>query len=152
MVIGNLTSQDFSNIYLDALDRFVTIVLGWKHYGRYVDDFYIVCTEEELPQLKRDIKAIEAFLNGIGLSLNHKKTRVIPAWQGVPFLGMVVKGHAILPGRRIMANFGNTAYKLVGGIGTPESIVSYLGLLSHCNSQRAVEKLFAKVGWEYVLS
>ena len=65
MVIGNLTSQDFSNIYMDMLDRFVTITLGYKHYGRYVDDFYIVVTEDELPQAKRDIKAIGTFLNGM---------------------------------------------------------------------------------------
>lgn len=149
MVIGNLTSQDFSNIYMDALDRFVTIKLGYKHYGRYVDDFYIVVTEDELAQAKRDIEVIGKFLNGINLSLNRKKTQIIPWWHGVPFLGMVVKGHQILPGRRVMANFGNTAYKLVGGFGTPESIVSYLGLLCHANSGRATERIFAKVGWEY---
>lgn len=149
MVIGNLTSQDFSNIYMDVLDRFVTIKLGWKHYGRYVDDFYFVVTEDELSQAKRDIRAIATFLNGIGLMLNYKKTRIIPAWQGVPFLGMVVKGHAILPGRRLMANFGNTAYKLVGGLGTPESIVSYLGLLCHVDGGKATNKLFNEVGWEY---
>ena len=66
-----------------------------------------------------------------------------------PFLGMVVKGAAILPGRRVMANFGNTAYELVGGIGTPESVVSYLGLLCHADGGRATEKIFAKVGREY---
>lgn len=149
MVIGNLTSQDFSNIYLDALDRFIKYELGYKHYGRYVDDFYIVITEDEMPQMKNDIKAIGAFLNGIGLSLNHKKTRIIPWWQGVPFLGMVVKGRAILPGRRIVNNFAGSAYKLVGGVGKVESIVSYLGLLYHADGGRATEKIFERVGWEY---
>ncbi len=149
MVIGNLTSQDFSNIYLDVLDRFVTITLGYKHYGRYVDDFFIVVPEEDLPQLKRDIKVIGAFLNGINLSLNHKKTRFIPWQQGVPFLGMVVKGHAILPGKRVTNNFSDAAYKLVGGNGKIESIVSYLGLLCHYNSGKVTEKIFEKVGWDY---
>lgn len=40
IAIGNLTSQLVSNIYLDQLDRFITFELGFKHYGRYVDDFY----------------------------------------------------------------------------------------------------------------
>ena len=40
--IGNLTSQLFSNIYLDKLDHFVTDGLGFQYYGRYVDDFYLV--------------------------------------------------------------------------------------------------------------
>lgn len=149
MVIGNLTSQDFSNIYLDVLDRFVTITLGYKHYGRYVDDFYIVVPKDDLPQLKRDIKVIGAFLNGINLSLNHKKTRIIPWQQGVPFLGMVVKGHAILPGRRVVNNFSEAAYKLVSGSDKVESIISYLGLLCHCDSSRVTEKIFIKVGWDY---
>ena len=51
LVIGNLTSQLLSNVYLDALDRYITFDLGYKHYGRYVDDFYIVVSEEELPRL-----------------------------------------------------------------------------------------------------
>ena len=148
MVIGNLTSQNFSNIYMDAFDRFVR-KLGWQHYGRYVDDFYIVVTKEELPRLKRDMKAMEYFLNGINLSLNHKKTRIIPAWQGVPFLGSVVKGRAILPGKRICNNFIGAAYKMANGYGSTESIVSYLGILKHQSAGRKTARIFAKVGWVY---
>lgn len=37
--IGNLTSQLFGNIYLDDFDHFVKHKLGFRHYGRYVDDF-----------------------------------------------------------------------------------------------------------------
>ena len=40
--IGNLTSQLFSNVYLNALDQFMKRVLHCKHYGRYVDDIIIV--------------------------------------------------------------------------------------------------------------
>ena len=149
MVIGNLTSQDFSNIYLDALDRFITGELGYKHYGRYVDDFYIVVREEELEKVKSDVKVIDAFLNGIGLSLNRKKTHFFPTWQGVPFLGMVVKGHAILPGRRISRNFMDAAYKFAAGYsGSVESIISYLGMMSNYQSGHKVDEIFAKVGWE----
>ena len=49
IVIGNLTSQLLSNIYLDQLDRFITIALGYKNYGRYVDDFFIVIPTTKLP-------------------------------------------------------------------------------------------------------
>ncbi len=38
--IGNLTSQLFSNVYLNAFDHYVKYHLGCKHYGRYVDDFF----------------------------------------------------------------------------------------------------------------
>ena len=40
--IGNLTSQLFSNVYLNLLDQFIKRVLKIKHYGRYVDDGYLL--------------------------------------------------------------------------------------------------------------
>lgn len=40
--IGNLSSQIFANVYLDALDKFVTHTLQFNYYGRYVDDFIII--------------------------------------------------------------------------------------------------------------
>src|SRR6185312_2092301 len=40
--IGNLSSQFFANVYLDALDQFVKHQLKAKRYLRYVDDFVLV--------------------------------------------------------------------------------------------------------------
>ncbi|MBR2658373.1 RNA-directed DNA polymerase [Candidatus Saccharibacteria bacterium] len=150
IVIGNLTSQCFSNIYLDPLDRFITIDLGYKHYGRYVDDFYIVVSENQLAQAKRDVHAIATFLEGIGMKLNTKKTRVIPTYQGVPFLGVVVKNGFILPDKRISRNFLHSARALVCGTGKLESIVSYLGMLSHYDASKLNQKIFDSVGWDYI--
>ena len=149
MVIGNYTSQTFSNIYLDPLDRFVTMVLGWKHYGRYVDDFYIVVTKEELPRAKRDIEAIQKFLAGYGLSLNKKKTKITEAHKGIKFLGAVVKGHKIFPGKRIVRNFFEAAYLVEVGKKDPEVITSYLGMFSHFNAGKIIERVFDSVGWDY---
>ncbi len=39
--IGNLTSQLFGNIYLNALDHYIKEELKIKYYGRYVDDFIL---------------------------------------------------------------------------------------------------------------
>lgn len=142
LVIGNVTSQEFSNIYLDPLDRFVIFGLGYKYYGRYVDDFYVVVTEEELPQAKRDIKVINEFLHTLGLSLNMKKTRVIPSWQGVPFLGMVVKNGIIMPDKRLTHNFKKATYDYIAGVKDEASIISYLGLMKNYNSWRVIEKAF----------
>lgn len=149
MVIGNLTSQFFSNIYLDPLDRFIKIDLGYQHYGRYVDDFYIVVSEEELPQARRDIKAIQHFLVSRGMSLNHNKTRIIPTWQGVPFLGIVNRNGALLPDKRVMRNFYTSARAMVAGTGKIESIVSYLGMLMHYDAEKVTTKIFDSVGWTY---
>ncbi|MBR3055884.1 RNA-directed DNA polymerase [Candidatus Saccharibacteria bacterium] len=150
MVIGNYTSQTFSNIYLDPLDRFITMTLGWKHYGRYVDDFFIVVTEEELPSVRRDIQAIQDFLAGYGLSLNKKKTKVTEAHKGVKFLGAVVRGFYIYPGKRIVQNFHEAVYKVAVGEEDPDVIVSYLGMFSHYDAGKIIRRAFAKVGWDYV--
>src|SRR5262249_22057140 len=40
--IGNLSSQFFANVYLDALDQFAKHQLKAKRYVRYVDDFVLV--------------------------------------------------------------------------------------------------------------
>ena len=83
IVIGNLSSQLLSNIYLNQLDKFVQYGLGYKHYGRYVDDFYIVVTEEEFPQAKKDITKIREFLYGIDLTLHPKKYYIQEVQKGV---------------------------------------------------------------------
>ena len=150
MVIGNYTSQAFSNIYLDPLDRFIKYVLGWKHYGRYVDDLFIVVTEEELPKVKRDIVAIRDFLAGYGLSLNKKKTKVTEVHKGVKFLGTVVKGFRVFPGKRVVKNFYKAAYEVEVGLRDPDVITSYLGMFSYYDAGKIIAKVFESVGWDYV--
>lgn len=87
--IGNLTSQLFSNIYLNGLDQFCKREMGCRHYGRYVDDFFIV--DQSLARLKEAVPAIESFLSQeLHLSLNSNKTRIYPSSCGVPFLGAIV--------------------------------------------------------------
>lgn len=142
IVIGNVTSQVFSNIYLDPLDRFVTMELGYKQYGRYVDDFYIVVTEEQLTQVNRDIGAINNFLKTLGLYLNVKKTKVIPSWQGVPFLGIVNKNGVIMPDKRLYRNYSNAVRAYIAGIKNEESVTSYLGMMKNYDAWKVIQKPF----------
>lgn len=91
--IGNLTSQLFSNIYLSVLDDFVKRELKFKHYGRYVDDFYLVSESRDL--LLSSIPRIRSFLfRELGLRLHPRKIHLTTISKGVRFLGMVFK-----PGR-----------------------------------------------------
>ena len=87
--IGNLTSQLFSNIYLSVLDDYVKRVLRCRHYGRYVDDFYIVgCCKEELLAI---IPMIRGLLSReLGLKLHPRKIHLTDVGKGVRFLGAVV--------------------------------------------------------------
>lgn len=143
LVIGNVTSQVFSNIYLDMLDRFITLVLGYIFYGRYVDDFYFVVRADQLEQAKRDIKVIDEFLRTfLDLSLNMKKVRVIPSWQGVPFLGVVNKNGVLMPDKRLTSNYIKTAHDYIAGVDNEESLMSYLGMMKKYDSFKVVKKPF----------
>lgn len=150
IVIGNLTSQFFSNIYLDALDRYITFTLGYKHYIRYVDDFCIVVPKTKKAKVLADAPVIDTFLNGLGLTLNPLKTKALYSWQGVPFLGYVVRNNVVMPGKRIYKNFHNSARKVEMGIKDQDTLVSYLGMIIHYNSGKICKKVFDSVGWDYV--
>ena len=89
--IGDLTSQLYSNVFLNRLDQFVTHTLGFRHYGRYVDDFYIVDCDRE--RLREAIPRIVETLALLGLTLHRGKTRLLPASGAVKFLGAVVRPH-----------------------------------------------------------
>ena len=143
-MIGNVSSQVFSNIYLDALDRYIRMTLGYRYSGRYVDDFYIIVSDDELPQLKRDIEAIDKFLQGLGLKLNRKKTRFLRPWQGVPFLGIVNKSGVMMPDKRLTRNFRKSARAYIDGVGDEDSVLSYLGMMKNYNSWRVVYKTFLR--------
>lgn len=149
IVIGNLTSQLLSNIYLDMLDRFIVYDLGYKHYGRYVDDFYIVVTEAELPQLLRDVKAVEEFLKLKKLTLHPHKRLLTTVDKGVPFLGAMIHQGYILPGERLKRNFRQACVAVQAGAKDIETLVSYLGHTKHFNNIMFLTKEFERIGLEY---
>ena len=149
IVIGNLSSQLLSNVFLDKMDRFIKFELGYKHYGRYVDDFYIVVREEELAQVKKDIKKISLYLTKMGLRMHPKKTYIQEIHNGVPFLGAVVYPGRLIPGRRVQRNFLVALGKVETGCKEMDSVVSYLGLMKHLNSAKTNEKIFRKLGLDY---
>jgi hypothetical protein len=85
--IGNLTSQFFSNLYLDRLDHFVTEVLG-AAYVRYVDDFALFHDD---PAVLCDWRSrIECFLQGRRLRLHPIKTYIATTAQPAEFLGFML--------------------------------------------------------------
>ena len=150
IVIGNLTSQLLSNIYLDQLDRFITLDLGYKHYGRYVDDFFVVVREDQLGQLKRDIFAIEEYLKLIGLTLHPKKRLLKESKYGIPFLGATIYHDHIVPGERLVKNAKQALKEVVSGKRTIDSIPSYMGHFKYFNSYNILKEIFAETGWDYV--
>ena len=88
--IGNLSSQFFANVLLNALDQYLKHRIGAKYYVRYVDDFVIL--HESSRWLHEARMEIEGFLTDrLGLQLNPRKTFIQPVSRGIDFVGQVIK-------------------------------------------------------------
>lgn len=135
--IGNLSSQFFANVYLDALDQFAKHTLRAKHYIRYVDDF--VFLHESPQQLNQWLAKVEAFLPSLGAKLNPTKTILQPVDRGVDFVGHVIKPWRRTTRKRSLAQaLKRTAAAPAEDL--RETANSYFGLLgqaSHSAKDRA---------------
>lgn len=82
--LGYQTSQLFALLFLNKFDHFVKETLKIKYYGRYMDDFYLICESKEY--LKTCRTRIEDYMSHLGLELNEK-TQIFPLKNGLDFLG-----------------------------------------------------------------
>lgn len=151
--IGNLTSQLFSNVYLNELDQYMKREVKCKHYGRYVDDFYVVSCDRDF--LRSLIPRVRYFLlQNLNLYLHEGKVRIYNASFGVDFLGAYLK-----PYRRYVNNPTLHRIKkklpLVEHETSPKHIQarlnSWLGIMGHYSSTHLQRKLFLPMctPWQY---
>lgn len=101
--IGNLTSQFWSNVYMNALDWHVVKELGCPAYLRYVDDFALFADSKR--QLWAWKEAVLALLAGLRLTVHESAAQVQPVAAGIPWLGFVVHPTHRLLKRRNVVNF-----------------------------------------------
>lgn len=88
--IGNLSSQFFANVYLNALDQYIKHQIGARHYIRYVDDFVLL--HDSADWLNAALADISAWLPAtLGARLNDSKTILQPVARGVDFVGHVIR-------------------------------------------------------------
>jgi hypothetical protein len=153
--IGNLTSQLFSNIYMDEFDHMVYKKLKIKHYGRYVDDMVFVHTDKEL--LKKVIIEIKNYLHiKLGLTLHPKKIYLQYYVKGVSFLGVFIKPYRIYIGSKTKHNF----YVKMKEWRLPQNkekikpitsgVNSYLGLMKHYNTSRLRKQMLCNFQNEFL--
>lgn len=148
--IGNYTSQFFANIYLNELDQYVKRNLKIKYYTRYMDDFILLLpTKQECIQIK---EKIENFLaENLKLELNDK-SRYYPVKMGVNFCGYrIFTTHRLLRvnskkkiKRKVKSwnkKYHNHTLDLEK---TMQSLNSWLGHSSHCNSYQLQQKILNK--------
>jgi len=86
--IGNLTSQFWSNCYLNRFDHFVKRTLRCRGYLRYVDDILLFSNDKT--QLWNWRQEIIQRLAGLRLTIHARAAQVQPVGVGVPWLGFVV--------------------------------------------------------------
>lgn len=140
--LGNLTSQLFSNIYMNVFDQWIKHTLKAKYYVRYADDFVFLSHDKDW--LQSIIPQVQEFLQtNLKVSLHPDKLFLRTFASGVDFLGWV---H--FPAHRVLRS--KTKQRMFRNIRSPiseESLQSYLGLISHGNTG----KLRKRVMEEYWL-
>lgn len=93
--IGNLTSQIFANIYLQEFDRFVRHQLKPQAYLRYGDDFLLFVPTRRQAYLAYGA-ATDFLRQNLQLRVNPKNDVVVPASDGLRFLGHVITGDFLM--------------------------------------------------------
>jgi hypothetical protein len=162
--IGNLTSQLFSNIYLDEFDHSMRQKFGIKHYGRYVDDMVFVHSDKDF--LKDAVSKIRDYLQeDMGLEMHPKKIYLQHYKKGVYFLGAFVMPYRIYIGKKTKQNFyakagmWNQITQKNRGFGGKEesekfiaSVNSYLGLMKHYDTFKLRKKMASNFNGEILES
>lgn len=150
--IGNLTSQFFSNVYLNPLDQFIKHTLKIKFYCRYVDD--VVLMHKDPKYLNYCYDMIDDFLKrNLDLCLNPKKKNMNLVSRGFDFVGHVIKPNRIYLRTTIIKKTFNTIKrweKNKNRFDTDElvdfrnKINSYLGMFMHVNGYKLRRKICEK--------
>ena len=137
--LGNLTSQLFSNVYLNELDQYIKRTLQVKNYIRYADDFVLLDTDPQV--LKNHLRNLAVFLDKeLLLSLHVRKVSISRFSKGVDFLGYVTfPYHKILrtkTKKRMLKRIKKLTLEHRKGLielkSFNQSMSSYLGTLKHC--------------------
>lgn len=152
--IGNLTSQFFANLYLDAFDHFVKEKLRCQYYIRYVDDFVVFGNSKaHLHEIK---KQMERYLSSLRVTLHPKKCRIHTVKEGISFLGYriftthrLLKKENALRMRRRLRKLSQDYYE--GQIDFDEinaRIQSWIGHASHANTYHLRSKILGSVAFQ----
>jgi len=156
--IGNLTSQLFANVYLDALDQYARRELKIPHYLRYMDDVAIFAESKTVAS--EWLGALGEYAEDrLHLRLNERRTVVMPERCGVSWLGwrMLAPGQRRLSRRMVVRSarrLREVSEALASGEMTPEEVqqrlASWIGHVKHGNTWRLRESLLNSVEWRLV--
>lgn len=140
--LGNLTSQLFTNVYMNVFDQFVKHKLRARFYIRYADDFVILSHDRAL--LEAELLLMQNFLQSeLGLTIHPDKIYLQTVASGVDFLGWInFPKHRVLRASTRRRMFR----QIIEATNNDESISSYLGLLQHGNTLK-IHRELANLHW-----
>lgn len=134
--IGNYLSQYLANFYLTYFDHWIKEQKHVKYYFRYADDLVILSNSKPyLHQLLSEIKAYMQDELKLTVKENHQ---VFPVEsRGIDFVGYVFRHTHTLLRKSIKQNFA----RMLKRNKNDQSIASYNGWATHCNSRHLLKKL-----------
>ena len=149
--IGNLTSQLFSNVYLNPFDQFVKRDVRCEYYGRYVDDAGEVDPDKDWLLAQVPIQR-EFLADELGLQLHMGKLRIQEIHHGVEFLGAYIKPYRDYVSHKTLARIEQNikTLDLKDAKHAEASINSYLGVLSHSASFNIQRQLFEDIDGDWL--
>ena len=150
--LGNLTSQLFSNVYMNVFDQFVKHKLKAKYYIRYADDFVIVHQNKEYLE-NILIKIAEFLRTELLLQLHPNKVEIRKFSQGIDFLGYVILPYHIVlrtkTKKRMFRKLKEKQQLLLKDKINKENfnqvLQSYLGILKHCHGYNLEKELLQQL-------
>ncbi len=152
--IGNLTSQFFSNVYLNVMDQYIKHHWRCKYYCRYVDDFVIL--DEDPQKLNAIHKDLTRFLKErLDLNLHQNKKSINKIEKGIDFVGFVQKPNRCIMRQKTLKRIfkmireyksSRTWYRRAEMRAFINSMNSYLGMLRSTDGY----KLRQKICWECI--
>lgn len=148
--LGNVTSQDFANIYLNELDQFVKRFLKVRYYVRYMDDSIAIVDGRD--NAKRILNKMKNFIeNRLNLAANPKKSQIFPLKQGVNAYGYKIwTTHRLVRDeskramkRRIKAIDRKLKSGEIELYDVKQAVNAWLGHARHSNSYNLAKRIFA---------
>ncbi len=135
--IGNYLSQYFANFYLSYFDHYIKEVLRVRYYFRYADDMVFLASNK--PHLHWILSDMRRYLSDelkLTLKANYQVFPV--AARGIDFVGYV---HFTYTHVLLRPSIKRRFARMLVINPNPQSIASYMGWLSHCNSNNLTNKL-----------
>lgn len=152
--LGNVTSQDFANIYLNEVDQFCKRYLGLKWYVRYMDDICIIVKDRETA--RNVLAKIRTYVKDhLDLELNEK-THIYPLAQGINTLGFRIHTTHLEVRNSSKAAMKRRIKKIDEKVQSgrltkkqaQQSVNAWLGHARHSNSYNLAKKIFEK--YDYI--